>query len=113
METYTEPYGLLGKKTIDAAHALKSLQEELEAISYYNQRANTCTNEDLKRIMEHNRDEEIEHSAMLIGWLKVYMNGWEKELDEYVANPKPGAMGMDHSDEGEDVSDAGLNIGKL
>ena len=95
MEAYTEPYGLLNKKTIDIAQALKSLQEELEAIDYYNQRCNTCTNEDLKRIMAHNRDEEIEHASMLTGWLKVYMNGWDKELDEYVVNPQPGQMGVD------------------
>ena len=47
MEAYTEPYGLLNKQTVDIAQALKSLQEELEAIDYYNQRVNTCTNEDL------------------------------------------------------------------
>lgn len=114
MDAYTEPYGLLSKKARDAAQALKSLQEEIEAINFYNQRAETCSNEDLKRIMEHNRDEEKEHAAMLAGWLKVYMEGWDKELDEYVTNAKAGNMGVDH-EEGAAGEENGpsLNIGKL
>ena len=116
MEAYTEPYSLLNKQTVDIAQALKSLQEELEAIDYYNQRVNTCTNEDLKRIMAHNRDEEIEHSAMLVGWLKVYMNGWDKEIGEYVAGAQAGTMGIDLED-GPDAAPTAhgqdLKIGKL
>lgn len=114
MDLYTEPYELLSKRAQDAAKALKSLQEEVEAVNFYNQRAETCENEDLKRIMEHNRDEEIEHSAMLIAWLKVYMTGWEKELGEYLNNAKPGQMGVDAGEEveGEDPN-ASLGIGKL
>ncbi|MDO5116271.1 MAG: hypothetical protein Q4D58_09265 [Synergistaceae bacterium] len=115
MEAYTEPYGLLSKKTIDIAQALKSLQEELEAIDYYNQRINTCTNEDLKRIMAHNRDEEIEHSAMLVGWLKVYMNGWDKQLVDYVTNSEAGSMGADKDAEEHygAAYNQDLNIGQL
>ena len=113
MDLYTEPYELLSQKARDAAKALKSLQEEVEAVNFYNQRAETCENEDLKRIMEHNRDEEIEHSAMLIGWLKVYMSGWEKELEEYL-NAQPGSMGVDAGDGGEaEDPNASLGIGKL
>lgn len=115
MEAYTEPYGLLGKQTVDAAQALKSLQEELEAINFYNQRAGTCTNEDLKRIMAHNRDEEIEHAAMLIGWLKVYMDGWDKEIGDYVVNAQAGNMGVDGGEDASEESpgDQGLGIGRL
>ena len=115
MEAYTEPYGLLGKQTVDAAQALKSLQEELEAINFYNQRAGTCTNEDLKRIMAHNRDEKIEHAAMLIGWLKVYMEGWDKEIGDYVVNAQAGNMGVDSGEDAPEESsgDQGLGIGKL
>ena len=115
MQAYTEPYDLLSKKTIDIAQALKSLQEELEAIDWYNQRCNTCGNEDLKRIMAHNRDEEIEHAAMLTGWLKQYMNGWDKQLTDYVTNGEAGAMGQDK--DAETHYGAGYNqnlsIGKL
>ena len=84
MEAYTEPYGLLNKKTIDIAQALKSLQEELEAIDYYNQRCNTCTNEDLKRIMAHNRDEEMEHAIMGLEWLRRTMPGWDAVMRTYL-----------------------------
>ena len=115
MDNYTEPYELLSQKATDAAKALKSLMEEVEAVNFYNQRAETCVNEDLKRIMEHNRDEEIEHSAMLIGWLKVYMSGWEKELNEYL-DAKPGTMGIDAGEDDSESSSGdvpSLGIGKL
>ena len=114
MSLYTEPYELLSQKARDAAKALKSLQEEVEAVNYYNQRAETCVNEDLKRIMEHNRDEEIEHSAMLLAWLKVYMSGWEKELNGYLNNAAPGNLGIDGTEDGEaEDTEPSLGIGKL
>ena len=115
MQAYTEPYDLLSKKTVDMAQTLKSLQEELMTIDYYDQRINTCTNEDLKRIMAHNRDEEIEHSAMLAGWLKQYMNGWDQQLTDYVTDGENGTLGADKDAEthyGADYNQ-NLSIGKL
>ena len=46
--------------------AIVSLMEELEAVDWYNQRANACTDPDLKAILEHNRDEEKELSLIHI-----------------------------------------------
>ncbi|MBK8803964.1 MAG: ferritin [Fibrobacteres bacterium] len=57
----------------DIHRALASLQEELEAIDYYNQRAESSHDQSLKDILIHNRDEEIEHAAMLLEWLRNAM----------------------------------------
>ncbi|HTB40556.1 MAG TPA: hypothetical protein VK777_25930, partial [Reyranella sp.] len=47
-----------------------SLMEELEAVDWYNQRAKATSNPDLRAILEHNRDEEKEHAAMVLEWLR-------------------------------------------
>ncbi|MBK1724242.1 encapsulin-associated ferritin-like protein [Thiocystis violacea] len=54
----------------DMHRALVSLQEELEAVDWYQQRAEACLDEDLRAVLEHNRREEIEHAAMLLEWLR-------------------------------------------
>jgi ferritin-like protein len=50
--------------------AIVSLMEELEAVDWYNQRAKATSNPDLRAILEHNRDEEKEHAAMVLDWLR-------------------------------------------
>ena len=54
----------------DMHRALISQQEELEAVDWYQQRAESCVDEDLRAVFEHNRREEIEHAAMLLEWLR-------------------------------------------
>ena len=44
--------------------------EELEAVDWYNQRAKATGNPELRAILEHNRDEEKEHAAMALEWLR-------------------------------------------
>ena len=86
---YIEDGGSLSTKSADYARALKSLQEELEAISYYQQRADNTSDPELKSIVEHNRDEEIEHSCMLIEWLRRNMPGWDATLKTYLFTSAP------------------------
>lgn len=74
-------------RTIDSA--ITSLMEELEAVNYYNQRADVSVDDDLKEIMIHNRDEEIEHCAMLIEWLRREMPEFDKELRGYLFTSAP------------------------
>jgi hypothetical protein len=50
--------------------ARQSLIEELEAINWYQERIDASEDESLKKILEHNRDEEKEHAAMLIEWIR-------------------------------------------
>ena len=60
----------LGPVITDQHRAIVSLMEELEAVDWYNQRAKATNNEDLRAILEHNRDEEKEHAAMVLEWLR-------------------------------------------
>ena len=86
---YTEPADKLDQQTVHQAQALKSLMEEVEAVNYYNQRAALTPNAELKALLAHNRDEEIEHAAMLIEWLRRNMDGWDEELKTYLFTSAP------------------------
>ena len=111
---YSEPYDKLDSKTLDISKAITSLREELETIDWYNQRVAAATDEELKRIMAHNRDEEKEHAAMLIEWIRRNMDEWDKELNDYLFTSAP--LGA-HEDGGEAGAASGglsdLGIGKL
>jgi len=60
----------LDRATMDRHRALTSLQEELEAIDWYDQRIDAAEDAELKQILAHNRDEEKEHAAMVLEWLR-------------------------------------------
>jgi len=60
----------LTDETKDLERARQSLVEEMEAINWYQERVENCKDPELKKILEHNRDEEKEHSAMLIEWIR-------------------------------------------
>lgn len=60
----------LTEETKDLERARKSLMEELEAINWYQERIDTTKNAELKKILEHNRDEEKEHVVMLVEWIR-------------------------------------------
>ncbi len=60
----------LPAEVIDAHRAIRSIMEELEAVDWYNQRAHATDNGELRKVLEHNRDEEKEHAAMALEWLR-------------------------------------------
>ncbi len=68
-ESLHEAADKLSPATIDRHRATVSLMEELEAVDWYDQRIDATADEELKAILRHNRDEEKEHAAMLLGWL--------------------------------------------
>jgi len=74
----------LSAKTQDMTRAIDSLREELEAVDWYNQRADVCTDENLKKILIHNANEEKEHAAMLMEWIRQHDENFAKELKEYL-----------------------------
>ena len=78
----------LSAKTLNLKRAIDSLKEELEAVDWYQQRIDATDNEELKKILIHNRDEEKEHAAMLIEWLRKNDSPFEKELKEYLFKDK-------------------------
>jgi len=70
----------LKKETLDQKRAIDSLMEEFGAIDVYNQRADACSDENLKKILIHNRDEEKEHAVMLIEWLRQNDSKFSKDI---------------------------------
>ena len=65
------------------------LMEELEAVDWYNQRADACKDPELKAILEHNRDEEKEHAAMVLEWIRRNDPRFSKELKDFLFTDKP------------------------
>lgn len=75
--------------TKNQSRAINSLNEELEAVDWYQQRIDVIEDEELKKILEHNRDEEKEHAAMLIEWLRRNDGVFAKELKDWLFTDKP------------------------
>jgi ferritin-like protein len=88
-EGYHEPVAELSAATRDMHRAIVSLMEELEAVDWYNQRVDACQDPELKRILEHNRDEEKEHAAMVIEWIRRQDPTFDSELRDYLFTDKP------------------------
>ncbi|MDO8299906.1 ferritin-like domain-containing protein [Lacisediminimonas sp.] len=93
-EGYHEALDKLSEKTKDMHRAITSLMEELEAVDWYNQRADACTDPDLKAILEHNRDEEKEHAAMVLEWIRRQDPKMDQELRDNLF--KQGPITGDH-----------------
>jgi uncharacterized protein len=74
----------LGREVIDVHRALVSLQEELEAADWYNQRAKATDDADLAAILAHHRDEEKEHATMLLEWLRRRDPAFDRHLHTYL-----------------------------
>ena len=87
-EGYHEPIEELSASTRDMHRAMTSLMEELEAVDWYNQRADACKNEELKAILAHNRDEEKEHAAMVLEWIRRQDPSFDKELKDFLFTDK-------------------------
>ena len=68
--------------------AITSPMDELEAVDWYNQRADACKDKELKAILEHNRDEEKEHAAMVLEWIRRRDPVLDKELKDYLFTDK-------------------------
>lgn len=62
--------------------------EELQAVDWYNQRVDACKDKELKAILEHNRDEEKEHAAMDLEWIRRRDSVLDKELKDYLFTDK-------------------------
>ena len=106
---------LLNEKTRNITRAINSLKEELEAVDWYNQRVEASSDEELKAIMAHNRDEEIEHACMTLEWLRRNMDGWDEELKTYLftSGPITSIEGQEQASDAPSNSGNGLNIGKM
>src|SRR6202050_5122800 len=84
-----EPEDRLSPPTIDRHRAIVSLQEEFEAVDWYDQRVDATTNADLGAILAHNRDEEKEHAAMVLEWLRRQDPALDRNLRKYLFTDAP------------------------
>ena len=88
-EGYHEPIDELTDETRDMHRAITSLMEELEAVDWYQQRVDATKDPELKKILAHNRDEEKEHAAMVLEWIRRKDSRFDKELRDYLFTDKP------------------------
>jgi ferritin-like protein len=79
----------LSPEAQEVHRALASLIEELEAVDWYNQRADVTQDEPLKAILLHNRNEEIEHASMALEWLRRRIPNFDEELHTYLFTSAP------------------------
>src|SRR5688500_11067866 len=116
---YHEPVEEMTDATRDMHRAIVSLMEELEAIDWYQQRVDAANDTELKAILAHNRDEEKEHAAMVLEWIRRRDSGFDEKLREYlftegsiVARESAGENGNGTAPNGGDGA-AGVGIGSL
>jgi len=108
----------LKPETIDRHRAVVSIMEELEAVDWYDQRIDAATDQELKELLAHNRDEEKEHASMMLEWLRRHDPKLDEHLRTYLFTNKrlleieeeaEGQAGGDKSSPG----DGSLGIGSL
>lgn len=117
-ESLHESAKQLRPETIDRHRAVSSLMEELEAVDWYDQRIDAATDDELKEILAHNRDEEKEHAAMVLEWLRRHDPKLNEHLRTYLFTDKRVLDIEEEVESGAAVeasdSDEGcLNIGSL
>ena len=118
---YHEAEAKLSSATKDIHRALVSLQEELEAIDWYRQRADATENEALKAVLLHNMEEEVEHACMVLEWLRRHAPVFEKNLRTYLFQEQP-ITAIEEQEEsangeaqpsGEQLGRMGLTVGAM
>jgi ferritin-like protein len=110
---------VLRPETIDRHRAIVSLMEELEAIDWYDQRVDAASDQELRDVLAHNRDEEKEHAAMALEWLRRHDAKFDEHLRTYLFTDKP-LLQVEHEaeqsverGEASDEAKGGLGIGSL
>jgi ferritin-like protein len=86
---YHEPLDELSLAVRERHRAIVSLTEELEAIDWYDQRVDATSDESLRAVLAHNRDEEREHAAMTLEWLRRNDPIWDGVLRTYLFTEDP------------------------
>lgn len=81
---YHEPASEMTKKQREIVRAINSLKEEIEAVDWYYQRVAVTDDKELKEIMWHNAEEEIEHAMMTLEWLRRNQEGWDEQMRTYL-----------------------------
>lgn len=103
----------LAPQTRDRHRAIVSIMEELEAVDWYDQRVEAAADAELKAILAHNRDEEKEHAAMVLEWLRRRDAVWDKQLRNYLFTDPPILEVEQALDAPQASGDGSLGIGSL
>lgn len=104
-EGFHEPIDKLSAETMDHHRAIASIMEELEAVDWYDQRVNATDDAELAAILAHNRDEEKEHAAMTLEWLRRRDANLDHQLRTYLFT-EGSILDAEEEDTGEGGGDA-------
>jgi ferritin-like protein len=121
---YHESLDVLKPETLDRHRAIVSIMEEFEAVDWYDQRVDATSDKSLAAILAHNRDEEKEHAAMLLEWLRRRDPKLDLQLRNYLFIDKSviaqehaleaaGAGGGDGGPAAANAGEGSLGIGSL
>ena len=88
-EALHAPRERLSDRTVATHQAIVSLMEELEAMDWYRQRADDCDDDELKAVLIHNMNDEMEHAAMLVEWLRRNVDEFATQLDKFLNSSGP------------------------
>lgn len=118
---YHEPPEELSTETRDLHRALRSLMEELEAIDWYQHRVDATKDPSLRAVLLHNRNEEMEHAAMMLEWLRRRLPHLDEQLRTYLFTEGP-ITEIEEEEEGgggesavpsSDINTTGLGLGQM
>jgi ferritin-like protein len=117
-ESYHEPIELLSDRSKNMHRAIVSLKEELEAVDWYQQRAEASTDAELSAVLIHNKNEEIEHAMMTLEWLRRNDAVFAANIATYINSTGPITEVEENEKEGGGSPSAGtpsasLGIGSL
>ena len=103
---------LLSADTIDRHRAITSIMEELAAVDWYDQRVDATGSADLAAVLAHNRDEEKEHAAMTLEWLRRRDPVLDGHLRTYLFTEES-VVAEEHAAETTASGDGSLGVGSL
>ena len=104
--TFHESEERLRPETRDMHRAIVSLMEELEAVDWYQQRVDATDDEELRAILLHNRDEEQEHAAMVLEWIRRRSPSFSGHLRAFLFTDGP-ITGREQALEGKTAGNGG------
>jgi ferritin-like protein len=103
----------MSPQTRDMHRAIVSLMEELEAVDWYQQRVDAAHDDELRTILAHNRDEEKEHAAMVLEWIRRHDPVFDEQLRKYLFTATPVTEKETGKEAGKPPSPAVPGIGPL
>ncbi|HWN69015.1 MAG TPA: ferritin-like domain-containing protein [Haliangium sp.] len=103
-ESLHEAPELISEETKNMHRAIVTLIEELEAVDWYQQRADACSDKQLRELILHNKHEEIEHAVMTLEWIRRNSPEFDEQLRTYMFSDKP-IVGLEEEDTGKNGHD--------